>query len=943
MGAPSFVQSITQDLHGFLWVGSADGLFRFDGVSFEPISPAREHKRTALAVSALASAPNGDIWAGYAGGGGVAVYRGNKLVDARLPGPGAEITQIIVDDRGAPWVINSNGGDENILRLEGARWVPVHGPDGKSFDDVIELASAKDGSMWAYTRGRIYVARPGETRFTASSITGEQMGAFARDNQGQMLLSDEGGIRRILTDPHGMPTRFVTLSPIPPFTVLRTLVDRQGVLWGTTFMNGAFYGPLGTPPVTFSVPQGITSPRASAIFLDRTGNVWIGSEGGLDRFSNPIVEAAPFLPANPQDPFNLSVTPAGDALIAAGDTIWDMSAANAPRPLSKQSSALYRLCGGTKGRFLALMETGLVKISHGKVFHRYPWPLEPAAPPMCSVREDGSVWVFIPGAGLFRLIGGKWEHVHLPQKAEEISDLVFDKRNRLILLINRQSIAIADGGRLKFWEGEKIGFERPTSINFLSGDVVIGGLTGLLRLRDSAQTRLDFETYPWLRDIRGLVEAPDGYVWLLGYHGISRVRATDLKAAFDKPGLQIPYQIFDDDNSAVGIPQRSSGPQAGVDRNGVVWFLTRERVFRVQPNRASSVERPVVLIRAVTTDGRRDTKLDKLKLPGGTRTISFDFSVADLTTPTHRRFRYWLEGYDTGWTEIGGQRQINLTNMRPGSYHLVIETDDERGQWVRPGAVLDFSISPLFHQTWWFRGLILLLVAAAIWLIFRWRIRVAADGARREAESRLSERVRIARDLHDTFLQGFQGSALRIQAVADRLPEESRERQGLEKVMRGVDDILEEGRRRVQALRSEDRPVNLDEAVEALAGDLLGGENIAWTQRVNGNRRQVAPDAADEALLIIREAFVNIVRHSQATKVELSIHYRKSQMEIDVWDDGIGIDAGGTASLAPNNHFGLMGMRERAQQIEAALKVVRVAPGTRITLKVPGRRAYADN
>lgn len=941
MGAPFFVQSITQDRHGFLWVGSADGLFRFDGVSFEPIAPAKGHKRTALAVSSLAAAPNGDIWVGYAGSGGVAVYRGSALIDAKLPGAGAEITKVVIDKDGNPWVNNSGGGEDNILRWLRGRWLPVRGPDGKSFEDVIDLARAPDGSMWALSEGRIYVARPDGRQFEASSITGDKMGAFASSDQG-MLLSDTSGVRRIVTDPGGLPVRTIPVAaPVPTYNILRTLMDRQGVLWGTTSVNGVFYGGQGKPFTHLTETQGVTSDRSSAIFLDRSGNVWTGSEGGLDRFSKPIVETAPTLPANPQHGFNLLINPAGQAFVAAGDTIWDMSSAPLPRAFAKLPSDPYSICGGTDGRIWAVIEAGLVEIRDGRTLRTLPWPIEPMGAPRCTVRKDGTVFAVIPNTGLFRSDGTSWARVPLPSHVEEISDLRFDDRNRLVLVINRQNVAIVDGHRVSFWEGGKIRFERPTSINFLSGDVVIGGLTGLLRIQGTRLSRLDFETYPWLRDIRGMVTVPDGYIWLLGHKGISRVRQSDLEAAFNSPGRPIAYQLFDDDNAAIGVPQRAGGPQAGLDRNGIIWFLTRQRVLRAQPKRAVVNEVPVVVIRSAVVDGQKTSSLDRLRLPGGARTVSFDFSVADLTTPTHRRFRYRVEGYDSQWTEIGGRRQVNLTNMGPGSYKLVVETDDERGQWVAPGAGLEFTIAPMLHQTWWFRLLAALAAIGVVWLLVRWRIRAAADGARREAESRLSERMRIARDLHDTFLQGFQGSALRLQAVADRLPEESRERQGLEKVLRGVDDILEEGRRRVQSLRSEDVPVNIEEAVEALAGDLLGAEACHWKLETTGNPQPVTADAADEILLIVREALANIVRHAQASNVDLTLSFSKNQMEIVVVDDGIGIDAATSADRSPTGHYGLVGMRERAELINAALTIEPAEPGTRVSLVVPGRRAYA--
>ncbi|MBF7015675.1 two-component regulator propeller domain-containing protein (plasmid) [Novosphingobium resinovorum] len=941
MGAPTFVQSITQDKQGFLWVGSLDGLFRFDGVSFEPIMPPAGHKRTALAVTALATSPDGDIWIGYGAGGGVAVFRESRALDAKLPEPGEAITGIAIDSRGAPWVINSGGGGENILRRVGDRWVPVHAPDGRSFNDVVDLELASDGSMWAYAAGRIYVARSGADRFVATGITGDEMGDLSRDPSGQMLLSEAHGVRRVQVDRSGLLSSATRVGTIPAFNKLSTLVDRQGVLWGTTYLNGAFFGPLGAEPAIYSEAQGITSARTAAIYLDRSGNVWTGGEGGLDRFSKPVVEVAPGLPTNPQNSYKLVVDTSGQVRIVAGETIWTVSGHGGPTAYATLSSMPYGACGDRRGVIWTVMDEGLAEVRDGRETKIHKWPVEPIAAPFCIVREDSVVHVVVPGSGLFQLRAGAWHRVRLPSSVEDISDLGFDPKGRMVLVVNRKSVALVDGSKITSWNGERIGFEQPTSISFLSGDTVIGGLTGLLRLREGRVSKLDFEIYPWLRDTRALVATNDGYVWLMGFKGISRVKRSDLEKAFDRPGSPIPYQLFDDDNATVGIPQRASGPQAAVDRDGIAWFLTRQRVFRVYPDREPAADRPAIIIKSATIDGSRITDLAGLTLPGGLRTASFDFGVADLTTPTHRRFRYRVDGYDNGWIEIGGRRQINLTRLGPGSYNLRVETDNEKGEWVAPGAELKFAVRPLLHQTWWFRTLAVLSAVAIVWLLARWRIRAAEGTARRDAEGRVAERTRIARDLHDTFLQGFQGSALRLQAVAERLPEESRERQGLENVLRGVDGILEEGRRRVQSLRSEDVPLSLDEALGALASDVLGQADIGWSLETTGRIRLVAADVADEALLIVREALINVVRHAQATTVQLTLQYRRSNVELSVRDDGIGLPVVASNGRSPSGHFGLTGMHERAGLIEAAVEIAPSNPGTRVTLIIPARKAYS--
>jgi signal transduction histidine kinase len=375
-----------------------------------------------------------------------------------------------------------------------------------------------------------------------------------------------------------------------------------------------------------------------------------------------------------------------------------------------------------------------------------------------------------------------------------------------------------------------------------------------------------------------------------------------------------------------------------MDREGTVWLLTRQKVFRVGQSQVRTPVAAAVVLKSVTVDGKQSSALADLRVPGGARTILFDVAAADLTTPSHRRFRYRITGLADAWVDLGDHRQIGLTRLPPGSYQLQVQTDDELGRWVNPGVILDFRVAPHFYQTWWFRTSIALLILLVAWAYIRWRLSIATAAARQSYEIRLAERTRIARDLHDTFLQGFQASALQLYNVGARLVAGSAERQALENVLGHMDRITKEGRRRVQALRETDKPFELEQEIRALA-EALFQRSLEWKIEIHGAPQILTTDVADELLLIVREALINVTRHAHATRVMIAIRYRHGRVAVDIVDDGIGLEAAKRAEPERDDRFGLTGIRERADEIGARIQI---GPGRASIGKTPGVRVHVD-
>jgi signal transduction histidine kinase len=262
-------------------------------------------------------------------------------------------------------------------------------------------------------------------------------------------------------------------------------------------------------------------------------------------------------------------------------------------------------------------------------------------------------------------------------------------------------------------------------------------------------------------------------------------------------------------------------------------------------------------------------------------------------------------------------------------------------------ASTDFTILPAYYQPNWFRALCVVVFMVLLRAAYQLRVRALAHQFNRTLEARVSERTRIARDLHDTLLQSFQGALLRFQSVANIFatrPDEARER--LEKALDQAEAAITEGRNAVHGLRASATTVNdLANGIATLGLHLTGdgspGRVPLIDVAVDGTSRDLNPMVRDEAYQIAGEALRNAVKHAGAGRIMVTIHYELRQLRLTVRDDGKGIDAETMARRQVEGHFGLPGMRERAAIVKGRLEVRSGrGAGTEIELAVPAATAY---
>jgi signal transduction histidine kinase len=479
------------------------------------------------------------------------------------------------------------------------------------------------------------------------------------------------------------------------------------------------------------------------------------------------------------------------------------------------------------------------------------------------------------------------------------------------------------------------------------GSVLAASNDGLVGLRQDKVQRMTKKNGLPCNAVISFIEDPMKRWWLYTECGVVELADSEMQRWSANPEAVVQTHVYDvlDGARPQGGPSFNS---AAYSSDGRVWFASGFVLQMVDPSSLSHKTLPAeTYIESVIADRKQFEATDNLRLPPNPRDLQVDYTSPTFTIPQKVKFRYRLDGYDRDWHEAGTRRQAFYTNLPPGKYSFRVIACNSDGIWNARAAKLDFSVTPAYYQTNWFRALCACIFLALLWTAYQWRVRQLHHEFSMTLEARVGERTRIARDLHDTLLQGAHGVLLRFQTVSQLLPE--RPMEAKEKLDNAIDQTAEfitEARDEVQGLRDSTVQTNdLAMAISTLGEELTtdsGDHRPAIRVAVEGESRNLHPILRDEIYKIAAEALRNAFRHSRARQVEVEIRYDNEQFRLRVRDDGEGIDPAILSSQGGEGHFGMPGMKERATLIGGKLTVwSELDAGTEVELRVPAGTAYA--
>lgn len=954
-GAPAGIWAMAQTEDGWLWLGTSAGLWRFDGVVFERYDLLPEGSSASRSISNLFAARSGGLWVSYSYGGvsvfedGMATHYGSE---EGLP-LGLPVEDFEEDGGGRIWAETSKGLyvlEQGVWQLVDARW-------GFAIPGKTSLVRDRMGTLWAATNEGIYVLRMGARRFERVETDAQPRASLYRTNDGTLWKYDDRGFSPL----HGpdVPSRSATFSETASWSSNVLLFDREGALWMAacpgilcrTETPYAFDRPLLLEELTgdmFSALDGLSSDTPMTLMEDREGDIWVGTKLGLDRFRRNDVTTVRF----PEPLVYFALLPGEAGVMWTGtatqggitDRLWRLDPRPSPVPgFSAEVTAAYR---DTDGSLLLGGRAGSWRFADGK-FTPLAIPKKEEGNKVQAITRDGAgrLWMSFRASTVYRLDGDTWtprgDIANLPELPP--TRAVTDEQGRVWLGYGQNTLAIVDGPKAEVFS-EADGLRTGIVSAILPGpDTLVGGELGMAafdgrRFRPLSAARPDV-----LTGVTGLLRTRDGTLWVNGNAGAVRISANDLRRALAEPDFRMPFKLFDMLDGMPGAAQQVRPlPTLVEGTDGKLWFAATNGLAWIDPERIHhNPLPPSVVIRSIIAGDRRYVPRADLRMPPRTRGLKIEYSALSLAVPERVAFRYRLEGVDDGWQDPGTRREAIYTNLGPGHYrfHVIAANDD--GVWNEQGASVAFEIEPTFFETHWFLALCVLAASVLLWLLYVLRLRQMTARVRHRLEERHAERERIARELHDTLLQGIQGLMLHFQAVAARLPQ-GELREGMERALDRADDVLVEGRDRVRELRasSDDIP-DLAHAFTAIASEFGGNHAPAFRVVVEGAACALDPLVADELYRIGREALFNAFLHAEASEIEAGISYGVDELRLCFRDNGGGIDSS-ILSAGRAGHWGLRGMRERAEKLGARLDIrSSVGKGTEVALSLSANRAYA--
>lgn len=951
------VFAIAQTPDGYLWVAGSFGLFRFDGLRFAPWQPPKGQSLPDRPYSLLVSR-DGTLWIGTFGG--LASWNGTELTRYPQTAKGF-VTSLLEDRDGTIWAgLFADPGRLCAFRAGQARCAT---PEGGFGGYVWSLGEDGAGSLWVGAESGVWRWAPGTPqRFQVPRM---RVADLATTVEGQILVGIRGGgIRQVAGDqlmpyPIRRAARPEELIPDRDIKANKLLRDRDGGLWIGTDGLGIVHVKDGMAD-SFTRAEGLSGDIACSLFEDREGNIWFGSEKGLDRFRKLPVTSLSKQQGLPNGVTkSVLATTDGSVWIATDDGLarWKDT-----RPVVYKEhdglpdARVQSLYQDADGRVWASTARGLAYFADDRFVAVDDVPYTE----VYSITGDaaGSLWLS-GNAGLGRLSRGRfvenipWAVLGRQQQAKVI---VADRGGLWLSFWNDGGVMFFKDGKVEatYGAGQGLGAGHVAGLR-LDADGAAWAATeegGLSRIKDGRVTTLTVANGLPCNTIHWSTLDKDGSLWIYTACGLAKVTRDDLAAWIADPSHRVAPRVW---GGADGVPLLALtpayfNPPVAKGPDGKLWFVSGADVQLIDPGHLPfNPLPPPVRIEALVADQKSYAVADGLRLPPLVRDMSIEFAALSLVDPKSMRFRYKLEGYDSDWHETVDRRLASYTNLPPGNYRFRVKASNNNGVWNEDGARIDISIQPAFHQTSWFRLACMLLLSGLAWGTFQLRLRMRVRRLQRQfeaaLEARVAERTRIARDLHDTLLQRFHGLLLQFKAASNLLPDRPRDsKQVLESAIDQVAEAITEGRDTVQGLRASVLETNsLAKSLRSLAEDLAReyGHADGAHIDVHGASRELHPLVRDETFRIASEALRNAFSHAQATRIEVDICYEERQLRVRVRDDGKGIEADVQRTGGKEGHFGLSGMQERAELAGGLLTVRSVqGQGTEVEFTAAGARAY---
>jgi ligand-binding sensor domain-containing protein/signal transduction histidine kinase len=938
------IYAISQSSDGYLWIGTARGLVRFDGSSFSLMQRPVPDAPAIGPVRGLESDADGNLWV-LLEGPHMLRYRAGKFEDvfAHYDLQGLSLTAMSLDSDGNLLVAElgdrvlryRNGGFETV--------VPADNVPGT----VIAIAETRDHSIWmAIQDDALYRMSEGPNSDVSRVLAGASVTSLLPATNGGLWIGTDHGIR--FWGESGIGGALLP-SSITQGRVMAMAKDREFNLW-----VGTDHGLVRIDRAGVASSDDLHRSSASeltAIYTDRDGDVWIGGRQGIQRLRDgtfKMYTTAQALPSDSNGPLYVDAEGrtwfaplSGGLYWLKGGHVGHITAAGLG------SDVVYSISGGGNEIWLGRQRGGLTRVTWtGQAFttQTYTQADGLAQNSVYAVHRsrDGTVWAGTVSGGVSRWKNGTFTSYSAANglASNAVTSIVEGQDGRMWFATPAGLSSVANGNSMARVVESGLPSQNVTTLfEDRMGVLWIATANGLAFL-SSGQLAIPRNLPEALREqILGMAEDKRGSLWMAtSDHVIQVNRKRLLSGSLTDADVQ-SYGTNDGLLSLQGVRRERS---VIADLLGRIWFSLNRGIAVTDPKLTAANIAPVMVrIDSMSAGGQPVDPLNPPKIAAGNRAITFNYAATSLSPPDRVRFRYRLEGSGEGWSDAVPSRQVVYTNLGPGSYRFLVIASNSEGLWNGPETVVPFVIKPAFWQTWWFRILWVAVGILVVFAIYRLRMYELTKRLNARFQERLAERTRIAQELHDTLLQGVLSASMQLDVAEDQLPDDSPAKPLLKRVLALMGQVTVEGRNALQGLRTADGSGrSLEVAFSRIRQEFDVEEKIGYRVISPSVVRPLHPLIRDEVYRIGREALVNAFLHARANSVEVEVEYASRHLRVLVRDDGRGIDPQVLTS-GRAGHWGLAGMRERSESIGASLRLrSRIGAGTEVELTVPSEIAF---
>lgn len=943
----STVRCITQTHDGYLWIGTWNGLARFDGVKMTVFNGLNT-EALYPSVMSMHEDRRHRLWIG-SDGGGVVQYMNGKFTkfDSTDGIPATRILSMDEDQEGRMWFATELGifvhSDDRFLHFTEADGLPrTYASQAESMPDGRMLLGFVGPGAYVRLLGDSLVI---ESTFALSGYRGtmDSTGTYWYAVRGKGLIrrqNDRETVDRRLAG------KFLT----------EVYLTRNGLRWVLTPAN--VFVVSGGQIQILDVIDGVTLENITCLFEDAEGNIWMGKEGGgvlrvrkkqveMITTSNGLLSNAVMCGIEDRQGTLWIGTWAGGLVRRTTPASHTFSNVQPHAPLTTVTAlcesrdgtlwvgtwggGVYTLRNGVRKQFLQGPITAIISIiaiaeapdggmwfataHEGVVYYKdhetKQWNMENGLTSnrvsSIFVARDGALWMGTTGGGVNRILQG---HVTVLRKPDGLVD------DFVGVLLEEEDGSV--------WLSTKRGIQRWRN--------------GTLSTISSKQGIYD--------DVVQFIEDDGGNYWLGGTHGISRVSKQELHAVADGrvPTLQL-LTLGKEDGMLNEECSGGSNKNVWKTSDGFLWFSTSAGAVTFDPRAvASNPVPPDVIIEGVALENNPVPLQSEIVVQPGQTKIEFRYTGISFSAPQKIRFQYMLEGFDDQWKDAGDERSVQFTNLDPGNYTFRVKAVNNAGIWNEEGAAVGIEVLPSFWETWWFRTIAVLLFLTAGPSMYFYRVRKLEKDQRRQLEfsrqllrSQEEERHRIANELHDSLGQNLLVLKNKILMAQKRDGGEK----GLEEMSGLVSQTIEE----VRSISHNLRPHQLDQlgltkTLRALLRNVQESSSISFTGEIGDLEGVLTANEEIALFRIVQESLNNIMKHSQATEAFVGTIRGTDRATVTIRDNGVGMQADGDQVIEElGGGFGLSGIRARAQMFGWTVSMhSEPQNGTIIELLIPLRK-----